>query len=143
MMTRITVAFFLLALPASAAFAGEPPAAPPDSPLPFYREPAISPDGSRIVFGHLGDLWAANADGSGVLRLTDHRAFDARPAFSPKGDLVAFSSDREGGMDVFVIPAAGGEARRLTFHSADDHVLGWAPDGTRVLFLSQRDTSGK
>jgi tricorn protease len=135
------LSFLFLVAPASAAFAGEAPAPPPDAPLPFFREPAISPDGSRIVFGHLGDLWAANADGSAAgVRLTDHRAYDCRPAFSPKGDLVAFSSDREGAMDVFVIPDGGGEAKRLTFHSADDLVLGWTPDGSRVLFLSQRDT---
>ena len=43
-----------------------------------------------------------------------------------------------GNLDVFVIPAEGGQPSRLTFHSAGDQVLGWTPDGKRVLFSSNR-----
>jgi len=128
---------FLLAVLSVPASAQE---AAPGGGVPLFREPSISPDGSRFVFGHLGDVWIANADGSGADRLTDHVAYDTRPKFSPNGDLVAFSSDREGGMDVFVIPAAGGEARRVTFDSAEDSVIGWTPAGDSILFLSHRDT---
>ena len=41
------------------------------------------------------------------------------PVWSPDGSRIAFASDRYGNFDVFVMPAAGGEATRLTFHSAD------------------------
>ncbi len=91
-----------------------------------------------LVFSYLGDLWTAHEDGSHVLRLTANKARDVAPRFAPDGNLVAFSSDREGNLDVFVIPAKGGEVKRLTTHSADDLVLGWTPDGKSILFASQR-----
>ncbi|MFN0121208.1 MAG: S41 family peptidase [Blastocatellia bacterium] len=92
----------------------------------------------RIVFTWLGDLWTADDTGQNIRRLTVHKARDVYPRFSPDGQWVAFSSDRNGNHDIFVIPAAGGTARRLTFHSADDNMLGWSPDGKSVLFASQR-----
>ncbi len=92
----------------------------------------------RVVFTYLGDIWLAGSDGSNVQRLTVHKARDVSPRFSPDGRWIAFSSDREGDLDVYVIPTAGGAVRRLTVHSADETVLDWTPDGKGVLFTSQR-----
>src|SRR5262249_34650919 len=100
------------------------------------RHPDYS-DG-KIVFSYLGDLWTAHEDGSAPQRLTVHRARDVHPRFSPDGKWIAFSSDRYGNYDVFVIPTAGGQAKRLTFHSAADTVVGWSRDSRRVLFSSAR-----
>src|SRR5262249_31948467 len=93
----------------------------------------------KVVFSYLGDIWTAREDGRDVVRLTAHKARDIAPRFSPDGRFVAFSSDREGALDVYLMPAAGGAVKRLTVHSADDQVLGWAPDGRSVLFASQRN----
>ena len=82
----------------------------------------------KIAFAYLGDIWTAQEDGEKVT-LTVHKARDVYPRFSPDGRWIAFSSDREGNMDVFVIPSAGGAVRRLTIHSADETVLDWTPDG--------------
>ena len=92
----------------------------------------------RIVFTYLADIWTADEDGKNVRRITVHKARDVYPRFSPDGRWVAFSSDREGNLDVFIIPSEGGAAKQLTFHSADDSVLGWTPDSRAVLFSSQR-----
>ena len=73
-----------------------------------------------------------------VQRLTAHRGRDMTPRFSPDGQWIAFSSDREGNLDVWVIPAVGGSPKQLTFHSSDDNVLGWSPDGKSVLFAASR-----
>ncbi len=99
----------------------------------------------KVAFSYLGDIWVASEDGSNLNRLTAHKARDIAPKFSPDGKTIAFSSDREGNLDVYLIPATGGEATRLTVHSADDSVLGWTPDGKAVLFASQRgeDFMGK
>jgi tricorn protease len=99
----------------------------------------------KIAFAYLGDIWTADENGTNIERLTVHTARDIHPRFSPDGRFIAFSSDREGNMDVYVIPTRGGAARRLTIHSADDTVLGWTPDGKGVLFASQRgeDFMGK
>jgi tricorn protease len=92
----------------------------------------------RVAFSYLGDIWVANENGTGVARLTDHKARDIYPRFSPDGSLIAFSSNRAGNYDVYVIAAAGGKARQLTFHTADDTVVGWTPDGRKVIFQSTR-----
>ncbi|HMZ17593.1 MAG TPA: S41 family peptidase [Blastocatellia bacterium] len=99
----------------------------------------------KIVFTYLGDIWTADETGQNIRRITVHKARDVYPRFSPDGKWIAFSSDRNGNNDVFIIPAEGGAAKQLTFHSADDTVQGWSPDGKSVLFASQRgeDFMGK
>ena len=99
----------------------------------------------KIAFAYLGDIWTADEDGKNIQRLTVHKARDIHPRFSPDGRSIAFSSDREGNMDVYLIPTAGGAVKRLTIHSADDTVLDWTPDGKGILFASQRgeDFMGK
>ena len=92
----------------------------------------------KIVFSYQGDLWLAGDDGSNPRRITMHRAHDAHPRFSPDGKWIAFTSQRYGNADVFVMPATGGEARRLTYHSAGDTVVGWSRDSQRILFSSAR-----
>ena len=71
-------------------------------------------------------------------RLTDNAARDQFPRFSPDGRWIAFSSNRDGNYDVFVVPAAGGKPRQLTFHTAHDNVVGWTHDGKKVVFSSTR-----
>ena len=93
---------------------------------------------NHVAFTYLGDIWTATTDGNDLRRLTVHTARDAYPRWSPDGKWIAFSSDRYGNLDVFIIPAEGGQPSRLTWHSAGDQVLGWTPDGTRVLFSSNR-----
>ena len=99
----------------------------------------------KVAFAYLGDIWTADEDGKNIQRLTVHTARDINPRFSPDGRTIAFSSDREGNMDVYLIPTAGGAVKRLTIHSADDTVLDWTPDGKGILFASQRgeDFMGK
>ena len=91
----------------------------------LLRHPTYS--NGKVAFSYLGDLWIANENGTGVQRLTDNQARDVFPRFSPDGNWIAFSSNREGNYDVYVIPATGGKPRQLTFHSADDNVVNWTP----------------
>src|SRR5687768_16307904 len=105
---------------------------------PHYHE-------GRVAFSYLGDVWAADEDGRNVQRLTVNRARDVYPRFSPDGKWIAFSSDRNGNLDVYLIPSAGGTVKQLTSHSADDTVLAWSPDSKRILFATNRaeDFTGK
>ena len=102
----------------------------------LVRYPSYS--NGRLAFTYLGDIWTADENGQNIQRLTVNKARDAYPRFSPDGKWIAFSSDRNGNLDVFIIPAAGGTAKQLTYHSADDTVLGWTADGKGVLFSSNR-----
>jgi len=94
--------------------------------------------GGKVAFSYLGDIWTATEDGKTIQRLTAHKARDVYPRFSPDGKWIAFSSDRNGSLDVFVIPAEGGAVKELTTHSASERVLGWSPDSKTVLFSSSR-----
>src|SRR6188508_1355295 len=106
------------------------------APIKLARHPDYN--SGKIVFSYLGDLWVANEDGTGAHRVTDHTARDIYPRFSPDGKWIAFSSNRYGNNDVFVIPAAGGAAKQLTFHSGNDEVVGWTRDGKSVVFRASR-----
>lgn len=109
-------------------------------PIKFARYPHVA--NGRIAFSYHGDIWMANQDGSGPTRLTAHVARDVFPRFSPDGTLVAFTSNRMGNDDVFVVPASGGEPRQLTFNTTNDTVLYWTPDGKRIIFsTSARGTN--
>ena len=92
----------------------------------------------RIVFSYLGDIWTADENGQNVQRLTVNRARDVYGRFSPDGKWIAFSSDRNGNLDVYLIPAGGGQVKQLTHHSADDTVLGWSADSRSVMFSGNR-----
>ena len=92
----------------------------------------------KIVFTYFGDIWSADDNGQNIQRLTVNRARDVYPRFSPDGKWIAFSSDRNGNLDVFIIPAAGGTPKQLTSHSGDDTVLGWSADSRSVLFSANR-----
>lgn len=116
------------------------PAPGASDPILEAHYPALSPDGQKICFEYLGDLWTVSSEGGRATRLTVHPAYDAYPRWSPDGQRIAFSSKREGGYDVYVIPSAGGVPERITFHSASDTVRDWTPDGKGVLFHTNRDT---
>ena len=60
----------------------------------------------RVAFSYLGDIWTAGEDGTAVQRITDNGAREVFPRFSPDGRWIAFSSNRYGNYDVFVVPAA-------------------------------------
>lgn len=102
----------------------------------LLSQPAVSAE--HVAFAYAGDLWIAGRDGTGARRLTSHEGTESRPRFSPDGALVAFSAEYDGNIDVFVMPAAGGEPTRLTWHPGADMVQGFTVDGSAVLFASQR-----
>lgn len=85
------------------------------------------------------EIYAVNADGSGLRRLTDNEVLDGSPAWSPDGSLLAFHSQIDGGLDIYVMQPDGTGVTRLTDHPAADYQPAWSPDGTRIAFVSDRD----
>jgi tricorn protease len=100
------------------------------------RYPALSPDGSRIAFSWQGDIWLARSDGGAAQRITANPGYDFRPVWFADGERLAFTSDREGSDDVFVVDLGGGAPRRLTYHEAADVAQGVV--GESVVFTSRR-----
>jgi len=105
------------------------------------RHPALSPDGRRIAFDWHGDLWVCPAEGGAATRLTDDPSDERKPAWSPDGGKIVFSSDKAGNRDLFVLDLASKQARPLTFHSSDEDAPAWSPDGKSIAFQSNRDSN--
>ncbi len=103
------------------------------------RFPAPSPDGKTLAFTYQGDLWRVSINGGRAERLTVHEAYDSHPLWSPDGKEIAFSSDRFGNDDIFVIPADGGSPERITYFSNSDQMCDWSADGKMLYFTSLRD----
>jgi Tol biopolymer transport system component len=135
-------------------------------------DPVWSPDGRRLAFvriqGGRADIYVVDADGSRLRRLAHAIAFTpkpggpssgfgANPAWSPDGRTIAFTSNRDGTDDIFVVNADGGGLRNLTRSRGHDRTRVWkgreheriswfstdgpmwSPDGRQIVFRSERD----
>jgi PKD repeat protein len=99
--------------------------------------PKWSPDGSRIAFGG-GEIGVVNlADGS-LTYPASHPAHDSGPAWSPDG-RIAFVSDRDGSVELYVMDGEGSNLTRLTYNAGFTGAFRWSPDGSRIAFASSRD----
>jgi Tol biopolymer transport system component len=80
------------------------------------------------------EIWVMNADGTNLRNITNHRAHDWMPTWSPDGTRIAFVSDRDGNWEIYVMNADGTNLRRLTNHPAYDWLIGRADmNGDRVM----------
>ena len=100
----------------------------------WLRYPAISPDGSAIVFTYKGDLYRVPPEGGQAQQLTFHEAHDFMPVWSNDGTKIAFASDRYGNFDIYVMDSDGGPAERLTYHSSDEFPYSFTTDDASILF---------
>ena len=87
----------------------------------FKFAPRLSPDGERVAYSWTGpdnDNWdvyvKAIGRGTKPLRLTEHKANDWGPVWSPDGRQIAFVRELETGAAIYTVPSLGGQERRLT-----------------------------
>ncbi len=103
--------------------------------------------GSKIAFVSSRDgnpeIYVMDADGANVTRLTNNRASDGAPTWSPDGTQIAFASSRDGNRDIYIMNADGSRQVRLTTHEANDGQPSWSPDGSMIAFESNRSGSSQ
>ena len=101
------------------------------------------PDTAKIAFakanvGENRDIYLMNPDGSEKVNLTNHRADDIFPVWSPTGEHILFASDREkkawGTWDLYLMDPDGSNVRRVFAKSAKRFEATWSPDGKRIAY---------
>ena len=113
-----------------------------ETPIPapprVYTYPRIAPDGTRVVVwanDQESDLWLWDLARLTLTRTTFAPAADNRPAWTPNGRRLIFSSEREGARNIFWQAADGtGAVERLTKSDNLQNAEAVSPDGTRLIF---------
>ncbi|MDT0559476.1 amidohydrolase family protein [Ichthyenterobacterium sp. W332] len=103
----------------------------------------VSPDGSKIVFDLLGDIYIMNSTGGKAKVLREGLAFEIQPRFSPDGKQISFTSDAGGGDNIWVMNSDGSDAKQITkenFRLLNNAI--WTPDGN-YLIARKHFTSGR
>jgi Tol biopolymer transport system component len=103
----------------------------------------VSPDGEHIIFDLLGDLYEIPIGGGDARALTSGLAWDMQARYSPDGRFIAFTSDRGGGDNIWVMKRDGSDIKQVTKESF--RLLNspaWAPDSEFIVaqkhFTSKR-----
>jgi Tol biopolymer transport system component len=105
---------------------------PISQPVSDY-DASYSPDGRRIVFEQLYDIYVMNADGTGRKALTTGGT-NGDPSWSPDGKRVVYSSQANGNYELFSVAATGGSPQQITHSPGDDHNPVYSPDGTKLAY---------
>jgi TolB protein len=80
------------------------------------------------------DVYTVRDDGSRLRRLTESRAIDIAPSWSPDGKRIAFVSDRSGSPQIYVMDSDGDNVRRLTYEGSYNTHPAWSPDGRWIAY---------
>lgn len=100
----------------------------------YLYDPVWSPDGEKVLFISKKDgneeIYVANADGSGIFRLTNNKEDDDSPSWSPDGSKILFRSK---GL-LYLMDPDGGNIEQLVHEGSFEHPK-WSPDGKYIAFL--------
>ena len=141
-----TVRRFAVALLVPAALTAQPAAQGAESPIGPLRRIAftvdegtwmsldLTPDGRRVIFDLLGDLYTLPIEGGRAEPLRTGRAFDGQPRVSPDGTHIAFISDETGSDNVWIAALDGSDARVVTALPRATMISPiWSADGRSIV----------
>ena len=100
---------------------------------------AKAPDTPKIVFAAWRgddhrDIYLMNPDGTEQVNITNHRADDVSPIWSPTGEHILFVSDRDGPRDLYLMDPDGSNVRRVFGKSATRRGPAWGPDKKQIVY---------
>jgi Tol biopolymer transport system component len=101
---------------------------------------AIAPDGKRMLFDLLGDLYSLDHVGGQAKPFMTGQPFDTQAVFSPDGKRIAFVSDRSGAENLWIADADGSNPKQLSFEKGMSSFVSpvWAPDG-QFVYVSRTE----
>jgi hypothetical protein len=110
---------------------------------PTGRQPAWSPDGTRIAFsgipaGRQYHIWVVGDDGSNPVQVTNQSSGDFAPAWSPDGSRIAYTRTNNS-TDIYTVdPSAPGSETPYVASNRTDDEPSWSPDGSAIAFTTNR-----
>ncbi|HAW78351.1 MAG TPA: amidohydrolase, partial [Balneola sp.] len=102
----------------------------------------VSPDGSKIAFDFMGDIYEIPFSGGEANPLTDGMAFDSHPRYSPDGKSLLYVSDAHGADNLYYINLEDtSEVTQVTKGKNDGYASGeWTPDGNYIIGAKGKGT---
>jgi TolB protein len=83
------------------------------------------------------DIFVSEIGGSAMRRMTNHRAIDVSPSWSPDGTRMVFMSDRSGTPQIYIHDVATGQERRITYKGDYNASPSWSPTGEWIVYSAR------
>lgn len=103
--------------------------------------PVLSPDGTKLAFAALGDIWIQTIGGT-LEQLTDSSFIEFDPNWSPDGASLIYVSDANGTMDIWRMDLNSGDAKQITELQSGATAPVLSPDGQAIAFIQALGNPG-
>jgi len=117
--------------------------------------PSYSPQSDKIIYRRIirnandstklnSEVFIMDANGANIKNLTNHPAYEAYPEFSPDGNWILFSSNRNGkpgNYKIYIMDREGENLQQVSFNQPEesDQRGTWSPDGKKIIFNRERN----
>jgi tricorn protease len=96
---------------------------------------SLSPDGKTLAFVARGEVWTVSSTGGDAVRMTKTGSAEYAPVWSSDSARLAYTTDRNGNLDVYVLDVKTKVEKQVTADTADDSSLKFSEDGRFLSFV--------